>query len=548
MKKFLSIFVALAMVLSLFAGVGARSAKAATTYPFVFNTGASTSNGTVGWSMAENHTTSGTWSVAMTVPDPATDKAEIVFTPSATTLLSEVDMAQTSFWTKSANTNTPYIIVDFTDGTNHFSINTTETGQTADTWQQYVAATAGSTWQLSTDDGWYSLSALLTQFGSWTVEDIIVEGTESGTTHNLIAYVDDVVIDGVASLSEFITAPPVRTLQSIAVTPAIVTAAVGATQQFVATGTYNLAPLTADITSSVTWTSGIPATGTIGAATGLFTAIAVGSSTVTATLAPGTVGTAVVTVDTTARTLASIAVTPATPTVAVGATQQFVATGTYTSAPMTADITSSVVWTSGIPATGTIGAATGLFTAIAVGSSTVTATLGAVFGTATVTVTTAPTLSSILQALKALYKKIGDTAKLIRDEVKAAKAAHTDLTTFAADLKTAQKYATHRAVSHGIMLTEVERAKLETMQTSIHKLEQDLKTLRKIKTPKATKATLDLFRAQIKTAIAARTAYLKTIHTAALTQYSSRLVTLIADANMKLTFLQTLLTKLTNLL
>jgi len=30
MKKFLSIFVALAMVLSLFAGVGARSAKAAT--------------------------------------------------------------------------------------------------------------------------------------------------------------------------------------------------------------------------------------------------------------------------------------------------------------------------------------------------------------------------------------------------------------------------------------------------------------------------------------------------------------------------------------
>src|SRR5450756_1624896 len=33
MKKFLSIFVALAMVLSLFAGVGARTAKAATTLP-----------------------------------------------------------------------------------------------------------------------------------------------------------------------------------------------------------------------------------------------------------------------------------------------------------------------------------------------------------------------------------------------------------------------------------------------------------------------------------------------------------------------------------
>src|SRR5450756_102743 len=33
MKKFLSIFVALAMVLSLFAGVGARAAKATTTLP-----------------------------------------------------------------------------------------------------------------------------------------------------------------------------------------------------------------------------------------------------------------------------------------------------------------------------------------------------------------------------------------------------------------------------------------------------------------------------------------------------------------------------------
>ena len=33
MKKFLSIFVALAMVLSLFAGVGARTAKAATSLP-----------------------------------------------------------------------------------------------------------------------------------------------------------------------------------------------------------------------------------------------------------------------------------------------------------------------------------------------------------------------------------------------------------------------------------------------------------------------------------------------------------------------------------
>src|SRR5450759_997130 len=158
--------------------------------------------------------------------------------------------------------------------------------------------------------------------------------------------------------------------------------------------------------------------------------------------------------------------------------------------------------------------------------------------------TLTPADKANLQTLKALYKQIGDTAKLIRDKVKADKAAGKDLTAFTTDLRTALKDATHRAVPRGIMLTEAERTALATMQTSIRTLEKLLKTQRKAK---ALQATLDTLKVQIKTAIAARTAYLKTIHTAALTQYSSRLVTLIADANVKLTFLQGLLTKLTNL-
>jgi Zn-dependent oligopeptidase len=170
-------------------------------------------------------------------------------------------------------------------------------------------------------------------------------------------------------------------------------------------------------------------------------------------------------------------------------------------------------------------------------------------GTKTVTakqsVTAKPTLTPAdeakLQALKALYKEIGDTAKAIRDKVKADKAVGKDLTGFTADLKTAQKYATHRAVSRGIMLTEAERATLEAMQTSIRTLKQQLKTQRKDKAPQA---TLDALKAQIKAAVAARTVYLKTIHTSALAQYSSRLDTLIADANMKLVFLQGLLARL----
>jgi len=152
-----------------------------------------------------------------------------------------------------------------------------------------------------------------------------------------------------------------------------------------------------------------------------------------------------------------------------------------------------------------------------------------------------PTDKANLLALKALYKQIGDTAKLIRDKVKADKAAGKDLTTFTADLKTALKDATHRAVSRGIMLTEAERTALAAMQTSIRTFEQQLKTQRKAKAPQA---TLDAIKVQIKAAVTARTAYLKSIRTAALTDYSSRLVTLIADANVKLTFLQGFLVRL----
>ena len=142
-----------------------------------------------------------------------------------------------------------------------------------------------------------------------------------------------------------------------------------------------------------------------------------------------------------------------------------------------------------------------------------------------------------LQTLKGLYKSIAEEARAIRDKVRAAKAAGKDLTAFAAALKTAQTYATHREVAHGIMLTEAERTALEAMQTTIRTLEKTLKTQRKAKAPQA---TLDATRAQIKAAVTARSAYLKAIHTAALTNYSARLDLLIADASMKLAFLTNL--------
>ena len=94
------------------------------------------------------------------------------------------------------------------------------------------------------------------------------------------------------------------------------------------------------------------------------------------------------------KTLSSIAVTPAAPSISAGATQQFTATGTY-SDNSTANITSSVTWTSGTPGTATISTA-GLATAVAAGTSTITATLSGKSGIAALTVTAVTkTLSSI---------------------------------------------------------------------------------------------------------------------------------------------------------
>jgi hypothetical protein len=96
-------------------------------------------------------------------------------------------------------------------------------------------------------------------------------------------------------------------------------------------------------------------------------------------------------------TLVSIAVTPNPATVAVNATVQFTATGTF-SDNSTKNITTQSAWTSSNTAIATIGAATGLATGVSPsdGSITITATDGNVTGTSQLTVTSGgPTLKSI---------------------------------------------------------------------------------------------------------------------------------------------------------
>ena len=170
--------------------------------------------------------------------------------------------------------------------------------------------------------------------------------------------------------------PAGATLQSIAVTPGSPSIVAGNTQQFTATGTYS-DNSTKNITTSVAWKSSNTAFATIGAATGLATGVAAGTTQITATQGSVVSPNDALTVTPATVTLQSIAVTPASPSVGIGNTQQFTATGTYSDNSMK-NISSSVTWASSSASFATIGATTGLATGVAVGTTEITATLGSV--------------------------------------------------------------------------------------------------------------------------------------------------------------------------
>jgi len=86
---------------------------------------------------------------------------------------------------------------------------------------------------------------------------------------------------------------------------------------------------------------------------------------------------------TTTPTLVSIAVTPANLTMAIGTTQQFVATGTFTDSSTSA-LSTGLTW--GVKGSNITIGTTGIVTGKAVGPDTVTATVGTVVGSTPVTV------------------------------------------------------------------------------------------------------------------------------------------------------------------
>jgi hypothetical protein len=181
------------------------------------------------------------------------------------------------------------------------------------------------------------------------------------------------------------------TLKSIAVTPANASIAKGATLQFAATGTFSDGS-TQDITHGVTWSSSNTTVATINPASGIAVGQVAGTANITASL--GTVPPAAVLLNITNATLQSISVAPAAPSIALGTTQQFTATGTYSDFS-TANITSVVTWTSATPATASISASEGLARGLVAGTTQISAKLGTITSTLIPLKVTAATLKSI---------------------------------------------------------------------------------------------------------------------------------------------------------
>ena len=210
------------------------------------------------------------------------------------------------------------------------------------------------------------------------------------------------------------TPPPTTpTLTAITVTPANPAIALGTTQptqQFAATGTYSDGS-TKVLTSTANWISSNPAVATVNT-TGLATGMTAGTTTISAT--SGTItGSTVLTVN--PAPLVSIAVTPATATVAPSGTQQYTAMGTYADGS-TQNITSSVTWSASAGAT-IIAGGLAIPGVTPNTTSTIMAAQGNISGTATLTITNplvsiavTPLTASIAQQTTQQYVATGTYA------------------------------------------------------------------------------------------------------------------------------------------
>lgn len=190
----------------------------------------------------------------------------------------------------------------------------------------------------------------------------------AGTTRNFAAYEYLVLTN---------TNAPVVAVTGVSVNPTTVTVGLGTTQQLNAT----IAPANAT-NQNVTWTSSNTAVATVNAS-GLVTAVAAGTATITVKTVDGN-KTATSAITVAAIPVSSVAVSPTSASLYAGNTQQLSATISPANAT-----NKNVTWSSSNNAIATVNSS-GLVTAVAAGTATITATTQDGNKTASATITVNP--------------------------------------------------------------------------------------------------------------------------------------------------------------
>ena len=266
------------------------------------------------------------------------------------------------------------------------------------------AVLAGATW-VSSNPGVITVNASTgsaTAMGPGTAMITATSGLVSGSISLTVA---------TAALSTITITPATPTLAAGAPPPIAGQPWIGPRQQLTAIGNY-LDGSSLDLTRVVTWSSSDTTMAFVDPTTGLVTASSTtGTPTITASWL-GISATDVVTVD--AKAVIGIAVHPGAPVAKVAETVNFTALATF-SDQTTGALPPGEVWSSANPAVATIIAGTGVATAVAPGSTTITVTSGSLTASATLTVTAAtlnaisitPINPSVAQGLMLQLKALG---------------------------------------------------------------------------------------------------------------------------------------------
>lgn len=171
------------------------------------------------------------------------------------------------------------------------------------------------------------------------------------------------------------------TVQTVAIQPANPTIAAGTKLQLSLIGTYSDGVTQIDLTASARWQTSNYADAVVNR-TGLVSGVAAGTVTVTGSI--NGVASANTTVTVTNATVQTITVTPANPTIALGSSQQFAASGLFSDGS-TQDISNVVTWTSSTPTVAVVNQS-GLAASATHGTTNINATLTGITGSTQLTV------------------------------------------------------------------------------------------------------------------------------------------------------------------